>query len=97
MNYSPFCERLCRNLPIAGSSPLPVTRKPPSPASSQAVEKLSRTVLSSQETLAAAMEFGIQHPKMPLDSLGAVFLSNQNPFAGMLELDNPRSRSRVDE
>lgn len=50
-----------------------------------------------EESLAAAMEVGIHHPGLRLDSLGAVFLSNQNPFTGMPESDNPRSRSRFDE
>ncbi len=63
---------------------------------SETVAQLNREI-EFEEALAASMEFGIQNPVLRLDSLGAVFLSNQNPFAGMPDLDNPRSRIRFDE
>ena len=59
--------------------------------------KQMRREIEFEETLAAAMESGIQNPCLRLDSLGAVFLSNQNPFAGMPDLDNPRNRGYLDE
>ena len=65
-------------------------------SSAQTAGKLSREI-EFEETLAAAMESGIQNPSLRLDSLGAVFLSNQNPFVEMPDLDNLRNGSRFDE
>jgi ATP-dependent helicase HepA len=48
-------------------------------------------------SLAAAMESGINQPSVRLDSLGAIFLSNQNPFSEMARSDIPASGSRFDE
>jgi ATP-dependent helicase HepA len=65
-------------------------------SSAKTAEQMSREI-EFEKTLAAAMEQGIQHPCLRLDSVGAVFLSNQNPFAGIPAFDNPRSRSHFDE
>jgi ATP-dependent helicase HepA len=65
-------------------------------SSAQTAEQLSREI-ELEETLAVAMETGIQHPSLRLDSVGAVFLSNQNPFAEMPGLGDPQSRDYFDE
>ncbi|MDA1015951.1 MAG: protein DpdE, partial [Planctomycetota bacterium] len=56
-----------------------------------AVEQLNREI-AFEQILADAMGSGIQQPSIRLDSIGAVFLSNQNPFAGMESSDDRRSR-----
>lgn len=70
------------------------SRRSLAPAS--AVDQLTCEI-DFERSLAAAMERGIQNPSVRLDSVGAVFLSNQNPFAGMPDLDYPRNRGRFDE
>lgn len=55
-----------------------------------------RREIDFEQRLAAAMEAGIRNPIVRLDSIGAVFLSRQNPFAGMPE-PGPRGRGRFDD
>ncbi|MFN9374245.1 MAG: protein DpdE [Planctomycetaceae bacterium] len=65
-------------------------------SSGQTALQLDREI-EFERTLAVALQSGIQNPVLRLDSLGAVFLSNQNPFASLPKLDSQRNRSRIDE
>ena len=86
------CDRsvaLCRDRTRSRCETLESRR---SLASGAVAAQLTREI-DFERTVAVAMEQGIQHPVIRLDSVGAVFLSSQNPFIGMPD----RSRSRFDE
>lgn len=91
-----ICERsahVCRQQAQVRCESLE-SRRSSAPAS--AVAQLTGEI-DFERSLAAAMERGILHPSIRLDSVGAVFLSSQNPFAGMPDRNDLRNRSHFDE
>lgn len=65
--------------------------------SSGTVADRLRTEIDFEQALSSAMQAGIRQPSTRLDSIGAIFLSQQNPFANMEAEDARPKASRFDE